>query len=168
MKAIKTILLSVALLAVYIQANAQGIKPSLNNVFANYVSVKNALVADDGTAAKNKAKELNAKIAAISTKDMSASQQGVWKMYADKLNFDSRHISETTAIAHQREHFASLSKNMYEVLKAFKVNSAPVYWQYCPMKKQAWLSETSTIKNPYYGSEMEDCGKTTETLKAVK
>jgi len=126
------------------------------------------LVADNNASARSKSKELNMQVAAVSTKDMSAAQQAVWKAYADKLSFDSRHISESTDIAHQREHFAALSKNMYEVLKAFKVNSMPVYWQYCPMKKQSWLSETAAIKNPYYGSDMEDCGSTKETLKAVK
>lgn len=169
MKIIKTILLLISMLGVLAQANAQTqTKATLNNVIAAYFGVKNGLVADNNASARSKSKELNMQVAAVSTKDMSAAQQAVWKTYADKLNFDSSHISESTDIAHQREHFAALSKNMYEVLKAFKVNSIPVYWQYCPMKKQSWLSETSAIKNPYYGSDMEDCGSTKETLKAVK
>jgi hypothetical protein len=28
-----------------------------------------------------------------------------------------------------------------------------------------WLSKESTIKNPYYGSQMLTCGKTVETIK---
>jgi hypothetical protein len=48
------------------------------------------------------------------------------------------------------------------------MNTSTLYQQYCPMKKAYWLSETPTIKNPYYGKEMPTCGKTTETLGAVK
>jgi hypothetical protein len=28
-----------------------------------------------------------------------------------------------------------------------------------------WLSKENAIKNPYYGSSMLSCGKTTETIK---
>ncbi|MFY7963827.1 MAG: mercury transporter, partial [Chitinophagaceae bacterium] len=68
----------------------------------------------------------------------------------------------------QRDHFTSLSKNMYELLKAAKANTT-VYYQYCPMfnngKGANWLSKEATIKNPYYGSMMLSCGKVQETIK---
>ena len=99
---------------------------------------------------------------------MTAAQQSTWKNYADKLSFDSRHISETTAVDHQREHFASLSKNTYAVLKAFSANSQALYLQYCPMKKASWISDKPAIENPYYGKGMPDCGSVKETLKAAK
>lgn len=82
----------------------------------------------------------------------------------DKLLIDSRHISESTEIDHQREYFASLSKNMLEAVKGLKLNITPVYAQYCPMKKATWLSESVEIKNPYYGRQMLTCGKVAESL----
>jgi len=86
---------------------------------------------------------------------------------ADSL-FDARHISSVNAVDHQREHFASLSNNMYELLKALKSNTATLYEQYCPMKKAYWLSESQQIKNPYFGSQMPTCGKVTATLAPAK
>lgn len=171
MKIIKSTLLSIALLLMFSQVQAQSttsIRTSLNQIIRSYIELKNTLFDGDGTVAQNRAKVLKEQIDAVPTKDMSAAQLSTWKNYADKLSFDSRHISEMGVISHQREHFASLSKNLYEVLKAFRVNNDPIYWQYCPMKKSSWLSETDAIKNPYYGSDMADCGKTTETLKAAK
>ena len=45
-------------------------------------------------------------------------------------------ISETTAIIdHQREHFASLSKSMYAVLKVFKTNDITVILAVLPHEK---------------------------------
>lgn len=169
MKTIKTILLSIVVLLVFAPVKAQNtaaVGTSINQVITSYIDLKNTLFTGDAIAAAAKAKIFNGQIAAISTKNMPADQQGVWKNNVDKLSFDSRHISEVTAIDHQREHFASLSKNLYSVLKTFKVNSQVIYWQYCPMKKASWLSETAAIKNPYYGKSMADCGKTTATLKA--
>lgn len=141
------------------------VNASINKVLADYLEVKNALFAGNGDAARDKAKQLFASIGNVPAKGMNAAQQQVWSSYTDKLQFDSRHISETNAIAHQREHFASLSKNMYTVIKAFKTNTVVIYQQYCPMKKAYWLSESAEIKNPYYGADMADCGKTTATLK---
>ena len=33
------------------------------------------------------------------------------------------------------------------------------------MKKAYWLSNDITIKNPYFGGTMRDCGKVTNTIK---
>jgi hypothetical protein len=64
----------------------------------------------------------------------------------------------------QRETFQSLSDNFYVMAKGVKLSSEPIYQQYCPMKKAAWLSSESAVKNPYYGSSMLTCGKVTDTL----
>lgn len=156
---------TVVCMAFSVKTPQPDVNASINKVLADYLEVKNALFAGNGDAASNKAKQLFASIGNVSVKGMSPAQQQVWNNYTNKLQFDSRHISETNAIAHQREHFASLSKNMYIVVKAFKANTAVIYQQYCPMKKAYWLSESAEIKNPYYGADMADCGKITETLK---
>lgn len=133
------------------------------------MGVKNALAIGNGTVAENKAKELFDALSADPAKGLTADQQKLFNSYADKLKYDSRHISETTTVDHQREHFASLSKNLYEVLKGLKMNTATIYMEYCPMKKAYWLSESSAIKNPYYNDKMmTTCGKVTATLPPVK
>jgi hypothetical protein len=35
------------------------------------------------------------------------------------------------------------------------------------MAKKSWISESSTIKNPYFGKKMLTCGVTKETLKTA-
>ena len=84
------------------------------------------------------------------------------------LKTDAQHIKENKDTEHQREHFISLSKNMYELIKTAKP-AETVYYQFCPMandgKGANWLSKESVIKNPYYGSQMLSCGKVVETIK---
>lgn len=142
---------------------------NIDKITKAYLGLKNALIAGNGTLAQAKGKELLDALSTDATKGLNPDQQKLLNSYLDKLKFDSRHISEVPNVEHQREHFESLSKNMYDVLKGLKVNTSTLYQQYCPMKKAYWLSESADIKNPYYGSgEMETCGKTTATLNAVK
>lgn len=169
MKIIRSTLMLFLLLSATTYTRAQtSIGSSINTVLSAYIELKNALVAGDNVTAQAKAKTLDADIAAVQTKDMTDKEQSAWKSYAEKLSFDSRHISESSSIDHQREHFAALSKNVYAVLKAFPVNASPLYWQYCPMKKASWLSDKQAIENPYYGKSMLDCGSVKETLKGAK
>lgn len=154
--------------ATQVQASPADVNAALNNVFKSYLGIKNALAADNSTTANDEAKKFTEAIKAVPVSQMNAKQKAEWTKYAEKLRFDGEHISESTAIAHQREHFGNLSTNMYAVLKAFPANDIVLYKQYCPMEKKSWISESATIKNPYAGKKMLDCGMTKETLKAGK
>ena len=165
MKTFKTIGIALFLAMSISFAQAQN---NINGITNAYYSVKNALAAGNANDAAAGAKTMMAALSAPET-GLKPDQQKIFNSYADKLKFDSRHISESTDVNHQREHFASLSKNWYEVLKGLKVNTSTVYMDYCPMKKAYWLSETALIKNPYYNDKsMATCGKTAATLAAVK
>ena len=159
--------LIIALLLTGITTGHAQSKITTNDILKDYLSIKNALATDNSKAANGAAVKFTTDIKAVSVNDMDAKQKATWQKYSEKLRYDGEHIGESTVIAHQREHFGSLSANMYEVLKAFKTNSMPIYQQYCPMEKKTWLSESATIKNPYLGSTMLDCGRTTETFKAA-
>ncbi len=165
----KRFIISAFLLAATItQLKAQTTTDAIGKVLTSYYALKNALVNDNTNLAKASAKELLTDVTNFPADKLDDTQKTTWNTYREKLEFDSRHISESPAIAHQREHFESLSKNLYEVLAALKLNTAIVYKQYCPMKKSIWLSETSTIRNPYYGKEMPTCGKNTGTIEPAK
>ena len=160
LKLLITILLTVTL----VKANAQSIF-TVDKMITSYIDVKNALVADDTKLTAYKANVLLEVLSDKTDQALTAGQQEVFKAYAEKLKFDSRHMGETAVLDHQREHFASLSKNMYMLLKDLKANTSTVYVQYCPMKKSFWLSETENIRNPYYGKEMMTCGSNKAVLK---
>jgi hypothetical protein len=171
MKAIKSIcmVLVMALATTFANAQQAASKNSIDKITNAYLAVKNALATGNSTTTEAKAKELFETLSADPGKGLKPDQQKTLNTYLEKLKFDSRHISESSSIDHQREHFESLSKNLYDVLKGLKLNTTTIYQQYCPMKKAYWLSESSTIKNPYYNDkEMSTCGKNTSTLTAVK
>jgi hypothetical protein len=154
--------------ATQLQAKPMDVRHAINQAVKNYLDLKNSLASDDSKGANDAAKKFTDALKDISPDQMNANQKQAWEQYGEKLRFDGEHISESNDIAHQREHFGSLSANLYSLLKSFKDNDAALYQQYCPMAKKYWLSESSTIKNPYYGKKMSDCGVTKETLKAAK
>lgn len=149
----------------FLHLSAQAQEPALNSVLTNYYKVKDALVTSDAKATAEASAEL---LKAITSIDMSAipvKDHMAFMNLQNKLAFDSRHISESTDIDHQREHFTSLSANMSTLAKQAHLAQEPVYQEYCPMKKSYWLSPDTAIKNPYFGATMPDCGKVTGTLK---
>jgi hypothetical protein len=162
----KTLFLSLVLAFSIITVNAQQVN-NVDKLTSHYISLKEALVNGNAELAKSKSGQLLEGLTSFPVKTLPAKQQKAFAAYATKLKFDSRHISETTVIDHQREHFASLSKNMYSLLLTLNMNSTPLYQQYCPMKKASWLSESTDIRNPYYGEDMMECGKVTATLKVA-
>lgn len=140
----------------------------LTSVFDNYFSLKDALVKSDGNTTSTKAKDLLTALDVVQMNKLSNEEHTVWMKVMKNLAFDAEHIAETKDVAHQRDHFMSLSKNMYELIKVSK-QEKPVYYQHCPMANKGkganWLSKENAIKNPYYGSQMLTCGSTVETIK---
>ncbi|WP_342084882.1 DUF3347 domain-containing protein [Dyadobacter sp. OTU695] len=144
--------------------DADPLKPVLDA----YYAVKDALVGSDGDAASKNANRLVNAIKAVKMDQLASEQHMVWMKVMKDLDFDAEHIAETKDVSHQRDHFTSLSDNMYKLIKSAKPSEA-VYYQHCPMAKDGkganWLSQIPEIKNPYYGKQMLNCGKTTETIR---
>lgn len=163
MKIVKLVILSFFFIGTM---NAQNttIQPVLNS----YIALKDALVKTDGAASSLMAKDLKTAIEGVKMNELSAEVHTVWMKLVNELKEDAEHINETKETAHQRDHFISLSKNMYSLIKVSKL-STPVYYQYCPMANKGkganWLSLENKVKNPYYGNQMLTCGKVVETIQ---
>ena len=147
-------------------ADAQN-APQLKAVFDNYFSVKDALVKTDAGTSSAKAAELVKAIKAVEMAKLSTEEHTAWMKVMKDLTANAEQIAASKDVAKQRETFALLSKNMYELAKVSK-QETPVYYQHCPMynngKGANWLSKEEAVKNPYYGSQMLTCGSVQETI----
>ena len=139
----------------------------LTSVFDNYFDLKDALVQTNGKLASEKSKALLIAIKNVKMDSLTMDVHMVWMKVLVDLKKDAELIANTKEISKQRDHFMSLSKNIFTLMKIAKYEQ-PVYYQFCPMandgKGANWLSKENAIKNPYYGSEMMTCGKTIEIL----
>lgn len=159
----KKIFITVALFATaflqnsFAQDSTIKTQTQLPQLLISYYGIKDALVAGNSGKAAASAGEF---VKAANGIDYKIVSEG--NIHA--LLKDAGAISETTDLKKQREQFARLSTNMITLAKAVKLGTQPAYETYCPMKKASWLSDSKTIKNPYYGSAMLSCGNVVETI----
>ena len=139
----------------------------LKVVYDRYFSLKDALVKTDGAMASTKGADLLTALNMVEMGKLNTEEHTVWMQVEKALKTDAKRIKESSDIDNQRENFITLSKMMYELVKAGRL-AETVYYQFCPMandgKGANWLSKESAIKNPYYGSQMLTCGKIIETI----
>lgn len=148
--------------------NQSTVTNQFKTIFDSYFELKNALVKTDAKTAGLKATHLTSQLNKVDMSKLENSQHEVWmKVYKD-LIARSELIATAKNIEDQRTQFMVVSKNMHELAKVAKLDTA-VYYQHCPMyndgKGANWLSMENAVKNPYYGSQMLNCGKTIETIK---
>lgn len=159
--------MAAAILLCSFNVNAQ-INSNITKVLNSYIALKDALVKTDGNSASVLAKDLLTSIESVNMNELDATTHAQWIKVVNDLKEDAEHINETKEISHQRDHFMSLSKNLYAVMKVSK-SALPIYYQYCPMANKGkganWLSMENKIKNPYYGTQMLTCGKVLETIQ---
>jgi hypothetical protein len=125
------------------------------------------LTKDDSNGAANAGKILFKTLNTTGTNDLTSNQKKDYLKIVTEAKQNTEHIKNNTGkIEHQRERFAMLSKNMNDLIKMFGAKQK-LYQDYCPMyndgKGGIWISEIKEIRNPYYGSEMLNCG----TIKAT-
>ncbi len=128
-------------------------------ILADYFSLKDALVADDTKKAAQTGSKLVASLKAFDKSKYTAEEQKELADIVEDATEHAEHIAKSE-LDHQREHFKTLSKDITDMV-AITGTKNTLYEQFCPMydKGSAWLSTSSEVKNPYYGSKMLKCGK---------
>jgi hypothetical protein len=152
-------------LAIFLFMQASAHPADLTPILTDYYQLKDALVAGDAATAASVAGEMLKAINGVDVGSMTSADHTAFIALQDKLAFDARHISESKDINHQREHFMSLSTNLFKLARQVKLSSQPIYEDYCPMRKAYWLSSDTAIRNPYFGSTMPACGKVAATIQ---
>ena len=130
----------------------------------SYYEIKNALINADAEAAAAKTGQFIKANNGYDLKTLPEGKVNAFIAIQKNLTGDAEHIKTTRDLNKQREYFAALSQHVYAIAQLVKLSGHPVYQQYCPMKKMYWLSDETSIKNPYYGNAMLSCGKVTETI----
>ena len=142
---------------------------SIKEILSNYLQLKNALTKDNTNDAATAGKALETALKNFDKSALTAEQKKTFEDIESDAREHAEHIGANGGnIKHQREHFDLLSKDMYDLVKAFGAGQT-LYKDFCPMyndnKGAIWLSEAKEIKNPYYGKSMSSCGSMKEELK---
>ncbi len=143
---------------------------TIDAIVSNYLKLKNALVNDDSKGAANAGKALFAAFDKVDSNTiLDVKLKNKYKSIAENGKKNVKHISDHAGeLWHQREYFALLSQDIFGLIKTFGTKQT-VYQDYCPMygegKTGYWISETKDVINPYFGSEMLNCGRRIGVVK---
>jgi len=149
-------------------AKAHGSSSPISEIVFAYISLKDALVKDNDTDAASAGKVLESAIANVDRTSLAADKAKIYDDIADDAKEHAEHIGANAGnIKHQREHFETLSQDIYELVKAFGAGQK-LYVDHCPMynnnKGANWVSQSKEISNPYLGQSMATCGTIKEEL----
>jgi hypothetical protein len=128
-------------------------------ILADYMALKNALVATNKEDAAKAGKKLESTLNGFDVSSYTVEEQTELKDIIADAKEHAEHIGKSE-MDHQREHFKTLSKDIMDMV-AITGTENTLYQQFCPMYDggSAWLSMEKEIRNPYYGSKMMACGK---------
>lgn len=119
-----------------------------SRVLADYLRLKNALVASDSTAAGAAAVSLAGSLSNVQGCDDAVKMAGS--------------IQKAATLEQQRAGFVAINKQVIPVMEQVDVKSGKLFVQFCPMandgKGAYWLSAEKHVRNPYYGDDMLECG----------
>jgi hypothetical protein len=142
---------------------------SIKEIVRAYLLMKNAFTEDNSSGAASAGKILEAVFKNFDKSTLTAAQKNTYEDVEIDAREHAEHIGASGGnIAHQREHFDLLSKDIYDLVKAFGGGQV-LYKDFDPMfnngKGAFWLSETKEIKNPYMGKAMLTSGSVKEEIK---
>jgi len=116
---------------------------------APYLQIQTTLAKDSTEGVAAAAKELG----------KALSRAGLTKAGAEAVSMET-----AKTLADSRDRFQKLSELLLPKLKGLVKAHAkgpaqtPLMLAYCPMKKAWWIQLKGDLRNPYYGSEMLECG----------
>jgi membrane fusion protein, copper/silver efflux system len=135
----------------------------MNAVYQASLELNKAFVADDAAAVKEKAGTMIHRVSEVDMSLLKGEAHMAWMKNMKAISDGLDKITVTSELDAQRKAYASVSENLYHAVKSFGVGET-VYYQYCPMEKSSWLSDSEEVNNPYFGSKMLKCGSTKETI----
>lgn len=140
------------------------VKASLSTdaIIADYLALKNALAKDDSKLSATLGKKMSATVSTTDASKVNGKLKDKYAAIAANAAKQSAIIADNISkIDVQRAAFANLSNDITDLVATFG-SSKKLYQDYCPMynegKNGYWISEMKEIRNPYYGSEMLECG----------
>jgi predicted ATPase len=117
-------------------------------VFENYLAAQASLAGDSME-----------KISASASALVQVVRTDTAKTFPTEVATQAEALAEAKDLAAARKAFRPLSESLIRYAKAGNIPAGTLYEVYCPMAKASWLQADKTVRNPYFGQSMLDCGQ---------
>ncbi len=150
--------------------NSADFNERFTSLLTSYYRLKDAFVASNDTMAATRAKALIASADHLNLKEVKADSSIVEmaNQYIGSISSEAKALVAEPNLEAKRKAFQMISDNMYDLVRTVHFDKEIVYHQYCPMAFNDagayWLSQSSDIKNPYFGKKMLTCGEVKDSI----
>lgn len=160
--------------------NSDAFNQSFEKLLASYYTLKDAMVEYDTAVANASAREIAGYANGLQTDSIRTDADGAVsetaKNYTGTINSAANGLLKKNTIPEMKKEFQVISDAMYGLAGTVKYDRQKIYRQRCPMAfndntEAFWLSNNSTIVNPYLGRKhpkyraaMLECGEVTDSL----
>lgn len=146
---------------------------SFENILNNYYALRDALVASDTGAANQAAAMLIAASDGLKLDELKATDTNnvvipTAQTYTSGISSESKGLQGESDIEAKRKSFQMISGNLFDLARTVRYTKEKIYLLNCPMAFNNtgadWLSRSTEIKNPYFGSKMLTCGSVKDSV----
>ncbi len=158
--------------------NSASFNSSFEQVLNSYYALKDGLVASkDASIASNvdaSAKQLQSAADSLKLDELQGDNaiKETAKSFSQTISSEAAALVGKKNLEEKRSAFKNISDALYTLVRTVRYDRQKMYLQHCPMAFNDtgadWLSRTSDIKNPYFGSKMLTCGEVTDSLDFSK
>jgi membrane fusion protein, copper/silver efflux system len=143
----------------------------LERVVGAYLDVTLALSRDDAAAARTAARSLQSALQAAGLRELSGDPARAWSRARAEMSAHAGAMATASDLAPLRRELRPLSTHIEAAVRAFPSAAVgPLFRAVCPMvegtegTEGTWLTRVQAVQNPYWGSEMLDCGEVEEKV----
>lgn len=146
---------------------------SFEKVLNNYYALRDALVAGDTVQANSAAVSLVAVVGDIKFDELKSADTAnivipTAKTYTEGIANESKGLLGEADIEQKRKAFQMISTGLFDLVRTVRYDKQKVYMLHCPMAFNNagadWLSNTTDVKNPYFGNRMLTCGSVVDSV----
>ncbi|MBS1639128.1 MAG: DUF3347 domain-containing protein [Bacteroidetes bacterium] len=140
----------------------------------NYYHLKDNFITESDTIINVYARKLIVNIDSLPLTTLKADTNVIAtaKATAQSISAELNGLLAEKNIEAKRKSFATLSEEMYDLIRTVQYDKATVYHAHCPMAFNGvganWLSNSADIKNPYIPKQMLSCGEVTDSINFAK
>ncbi len=157
---------------IVIKGSSDAFNRSYDSLMNAYYSLKDALVASNSPGADSAARLLKLSADSLNISALEGDTSGVIKetalSYTGTISTSADALGQEKDIEEKRKEFEIISDALWSLTRTVQYGGGTVYYQFCPMafndKGAYWLSNSRTIRNPYFGDKMLTCGSVADSL----
>jgi Cu(I)/Ag(I) efflux system membrane fusion protein len=155
-----------------ISQNTDAFNQSFTQLLNAYNNLKDALVASDTGKASAAALVLKTAADSLKMNEIKGDSTGDIKLtaqtFTSTITGSAQALAAEKELKNKRKEFEMIADAMWNLTRTVRYTGQKLYWEFCPMafdnKGAYWMSFEREIKNPYFGSEMLNCGSVEDSI----